>query len=247
MSGQQEIRAEQGNGAAGNGQEQGTQTGRDERGRFSKGNPGGPGNPFTRQVAENRKAMLEAMSQRLQNVVNKLLEKAEDGDLGAIKLVLAYGVGRPDKAENPDRMDVEEVKLFREEACGPEEVGIPLKTMPAALNCQILRTAVPAMAEALAQQTVEGLAEMDRRDAERAQEREEELKEIEKEEAEEEAMTDEEWAEKQRARVAALPTIEEIMSWSRAGKGQEISGMGGIDPTGTPDRKRNETGKPSAQ
>ncbi len=62
MSGQQEIRGEQVNATAGNEQEQGTQTGRDERGRFSKGAPGGPGNPFTRQVAENRKAMMEAMN-----------------------------------------------------------------------------------------------------------------------------------------------------------------------------------------
>ena len=35
---------------------------RDKRGRFTEGNEGGPGNPFARQVAELRKAALEAVS-----------------------------------------------------------------------------------------------------------------------------------------------------------------------------------------
>jgi hypothetical protein len=196
-------------------------------------------------VAENRKAMLEVMtSERLQKVVNTLLDKAEGGDLGAIKLVLAYGVGRPEQVADPDRVDVEEVKLFREEACGAEEVGVPLKSMPAALTCQILRTAVPEMAESLAKKTVEGIAEMERQQAERAQEMEEEKKLIEEEERAEEAMTDEEWAERERARIAALPTIEEIMSWSRPFKVVIPPGTPVIDATGTPVTKGKKTERP---
>ena len=37
--------------------------GRDVHGRFTKANPGGPGNPFARKVAALRKALLDSVSE----------------------------------------------------------------------------------------------------------------------------------------------------------------------------------------
>ena len=36
-------------------------TGRDASGRFTRGNKGGPGNPFARQVGQLRKALLQCL------------------------------------------------------------------------------------------------------------------------------------------------------------------------------------------
>src|SRR5208337_4774254 len=65
--------------------------GRDERGKFAKGNFGGPGNPFARQTAAFRKAIHAAVTEAdLEEVAKKLLEKAKEGDVAAMKLLLSY-------------------------------------------------------------------------------------------------------------------------------------------------------------
>jgi hypothetical protein len=47
--------------------------GRDPTGRFTKGNPGGPGNPLARSVALMRQTMLEAVSDEdLREIVRAL-------------------------------------------------------------------------------------------------------------------------------------------------------------------------------
>ena len=69
---------------------------RDARGRFAAGNPGGYGNPFARQVAALRQAMLEGVTgEDLAAVFQAVLAKARAGDLAAARLVLAYAVGKP--------------------------------------------------------------------------------------------------------------------------------------------------------
>src|SRR5437773_3339300 len=80
--------------------------GRDVHGRFRKGNPGGPGNPFARKVAALRQALLDSVSEQdLKDVVEVLKLKARQGDTAAIKLLLQYCVGKPESARDPDRMD----------------------------------------------------------------------------------------------------------------------------------------------
>src|SRR5262245_34093278 len=50
---------------------------RDRRGRFVPRNPGGPGNPFARQVAALRQAVLDAVTAAdIQTVIRKLIELA---------------------------------------------------------------------------------------------------------------------------------------------------------------------------
>jgi len=92
-------------------------SGRDRRGRFTAGNTEGAGNPFARQVAALRRLLLEAVTpEKLQEIVNALVAKAEAGDVPAAKLVLSYTLGRPAAAPDPDRDELHEWQIFKEQA-----------------------------------------------------------------------------------------------------------------------------------
>ena len=53
---------------------------RDENGHFRKGNRGGPGNPFARQIARLRKALLDAVSEAdLVEVIEMLKAQGQGG------------------------------------------------------------------------------------------------------------------------------------------------------------------------
>lgn len=78
--------------------------GRGAGGRFAKGNPGGPGNPFARRVARLRSLLLDAVSDDdLQAIAAKLVERAKAGDLAAAREVLTRTIGKPIDAIDPDR------------------------------------------------------------------------------------------------------------------------------------------------
>ena len=65
-------------------------------GQFAAGNPGGPGNPFGKRVAQLRKLLLECVSdQDLKLCVEALVREATEGDIAAIRLVLQYTIGKP--------------------------------------------------------------------------------------------------------------------------------------------------------
>ena len=92
MSQPETVARHEGNGTL----EKPAQEGRDSKGRFCKGNPGGPGNPFARQVAQLRQVFVDRVDEdKLEALVDMLLEKALAGDVAATKLVLAYTLGRP--------------------------------------------------------------------------------------------------------------------------------------------------------
>src|SRR5262249_33652169 len=95
---------------------------RDSYGRFAKGNRAGVGNPFARQVAGFRAAILQATTHEdIKAITKKLIEMAKEGNLAAAKLLLAYTCGKADEASDPDRLDLEEWKLFREARPIPQE------------------------------------------------------------------------------------------------------------------------------
>ena len=68
-----------------NGSGQATPTnGRDDFGRYTPGNPGGPGNPFARLVAELRKAAIEAVPrEKLRAIFVKMSDLAVEGNVHA--------------------------------------------------------------------------------------------------------------------------------------------------------------------
>ena len=94
-----------------------TAEGHEPNGRFARGNPGGTGNPFARQVAALRQALLDAVSpEDLAAIAQALAEKAKRGDVAAAKVLLGYLVGKPTPPPDPDRLDMEEVGRLRERA-----------------------------------------------------------------------------------------------------------------------------------
>lgn len=90
--------------------------GRDTRGRFAKGNPGGPGNPLAKRVGELRAELLRTITPAtIRAVVAKLIAKAKTGDAFAAREVLNRAVGLPLQADILERLHelettVEELK-----------------------------------------------------------------------------------------------------------------------------------------
>jgi hypothetical protein len=73
-------------------------SGRDERGRFAKGNPGGPGGAH-RRPSELRRAAEEAISpDHVAAMVRKATKMGLEGNLGAMRLVFDRTVGRATEA-----------------------------------------------------------------------------------------------------------------------------------------------------
>jgi hypothetical protein len=87
--------------------------GRDQGGRFAKGNKGGPGNPFFRASAERRRAFLSAITpEEIGQVARKMLAQALAGDAASAKLLLLYSIGKPLPAGDPDHAELDELRLM---------------------------------------------------------------------------------------------------------------------------------------
>ncbi len=124
---------------------------RDSRGRFVAGNKGGPGNPFARRTAALRQAMLDAVTpEDVQAIVRQMIQKAREGDVAAARLVLAYAVGKPDRAVDPDTLDVHEFQLWQQNAVASQDLAGVVGRMQAGLANEIVRLAVPEVQEATA-------------------------------------------------------------------------------------------------
>jgi hypothetical protein len=81
-------------------------SGRAANGRFAKGNPGGPGNPFARQVATFRQEFMAAVTgEDIAVIVRTLIDKAKAGDVAAARLVLQYTLGKPAATVDPGNQE----------------------------------------------------------------------------------------------------------------------------------------------
>jgi hypothetical protein len=70
--------------------------GRDASGRFAKGNPGGPGNPYPRRVAAFRQALLNCVTEEdIVAIAKAVIEEAKSGNIPAAKLIFHYVLGKP--------------------------------------------------------------------------------------------------------------------------------------------------------
>jgi hypothetical protein len=84
---------------------------RDDRGRFSRGNPGGPGNPHTKRATELHAAVAETLTPtRLQMIIASMLKAVIDRqDVAAARLLLDRALGRPrPELAKPMSMDLPE-------------------------------------------------------------------------------------------------------------------------------------------
>jgi hypothetical protein len=89
----------------------GSNGGRDKQGRFAKGNKCAQGNPHAKQVAQLRSALLSAVKPAdIRVIVKKLIKRAKEGDIVAIKEIFDRSIGKPvemdflEKLENLERI-----------------------------------------------------------------------------------------------------------------------------------------------
>ncbi len=115
-----------------------------------------PGNPFARRVAALRQALVEAISPAdLAAIARVMRDKALTGDVAAAKFLATYTVGKPTPAPDPDRLDAEEWKIFKETAPIAKEMPqVALAPDPKEPLRQV-RIARPLLAYALGQQIQE--------------------------------------------------------------------------------------------
>lgn len=126
--------------------------GRDEQGRFAKGNLGGPGNPFARQVAALRQALLDAVTpEDIHEIAQSLVAKARKGDLPAARLVLAYAIGKPGPAPDPDALDLHEWSIFQRSGIDATEVDKLRHQMPVGVANPLHRVLQPIREQEVAQ------------------------------------------------------------------------------------------------
>jgi hypothetical protein len=121
-------------------------SGRGPNGRFTKGNAGGPGNPFARQVAAMRLEFLKAVtSEDIAEIARAMVAKAKEGDVAAAKVVLQYTLGRPAGAVDPDRLDEGEWQQWQREVVHTSEADAVFEACAAETICKIARIFVPLM------------------------------------------------------------------------------------------------------
>jgi hypothetical protein len=142
---------------------------RDAKGRFGKGNKGGPGNPFARKVAQLRAALVNFVTEDdMKHLCFVLKMRAEGGDMQAMKLLFQYVLGKPTETVDPDRLDVDEWQKMKEKSRSPEEATKVLGGLPAQTVCEVTKVAWPcAVEQVFNQPMLAGLREMDERDARR--------------------------------------------------------------------------------
>src|SRR6266498_3475597 len=152
---------------------------RDGKGRFTIGNKGGPGNPFAREVAGLRQALLKRINaEAIDRIAVKLISLAEDGNLQAIRMVFDYAIGKPKPAPEPDRMDVDEWDVYKQTAPMKSEAAAMSKAGSPHFHINTVRTMRPII-DSLVQLEINGLVQeamkpKEERDAAEAAKRSEE-------------------------------------------------------------------------
>jgi hypothetical protein len=119
--------------------------GRDAKGRFTTGNPGGPGNPFARHVAQLRSALAQCVSEEdIRYIAKGLLSNSRIGHLPSIRILFMYVLGKPSGTVNPDTLDIDEWRqLVQPLAQIAAELPQALLTVPAATATDMVRSAQP--------------------------------------------------------------------------------------------------------
>ena len=81
-------------------------SGRDGKGRFTKGNTEGRGNPFAHKVNKLRAALLEEVTEKnIRAILKNVVKQAEQGDLAAVKILLDRIFGPPIPADIIQRLE----------------------------------------------------------------------------------------------------------------------------------------------
>jgi len=130
-----------------------TNTQSENKGRFAPGNPGGPGNPFARQVAALRQALLNSVTaDDIQAVARALIQRASEGNVQAAKLLLSYAIGKPQPAPEPDHMDVDEWNVYRETVPMKQESAAVVGSGVPEAHLKVARMMRPLVAQMMGQE-----------------------------------------------------------------------------------------------
>ena len=114
---------------------------RDAGGKFARGNRGGPGNPFAREVNHLRRVAVSEMTDLdMRGLVRAMIELGKKGDRVAARLAFQYTLGKPAEATDPDREDIEEWKLFEETKDWTEQAPALASQPNGSLPLTIVRT-----------------------------------------------------------------------------------------------------------
>src|SRR5262245_40912139 len=126
-------------------------------GRFITGNPGGPGNPFARRVAHIKRRLLERLTDdKLDALIDKLIDLGIEGDVAAAKVVLQYALGKPVEQPHPDRLDADEVEAFRANATTNRAQEM-VQATPARPFLAVARELLPSQGAKVFKQLQEGI------------------------------------------------------------------------------------------
>jgi hypothetical protein len=81
----------------------------DASGRFVRGNRGGPGNPLGGRIGEMRQIIVDALTNdAVRKLADAMIERAQDGNVAAARLLLQYALGRPAAAADLERFDCDD-------------------------------------------------------------------------------------------------------------------------------------------
>ena len=128
-------------------------SGRDGNGRFAKGNRGGPGNPFGRQMAALRQLLQAKVSDEvLERIADQLIKQAEAGDVASARLLFSYVIGKPTPAVDPDTLDVQEWKVMKQTGVQMEDWHQLVQRPPTGLVCEVMRHTLPCLEAQFAEQ-----------------------------------------------------------------------------------------------
>jgi hypothetical protein len=118
--------------------------GRGPDGRFAPGNPGGPGNPFAREVAALRRAALaHGTPERITDVMQTLYEKACGGNMTAARLYLSYTAGKSTQPPDPDRLTLDEWDIYRKMPVLKEDFKAAFNGFLVESVCELMRFCLP--------------------------------------------------------------------------------------------------------
>ncbi len=90
------------------------ENGRDDRGRFTTGNPGGPGNPHAAKVMNLRSALFRAVTEQdVRDVLAALIAEAKAGNVAAQREFFNRVLGQAEAVDVLERLDELEALLER--------------------------------------------------------------------------------------------------------------------------------------
>jgi len=93
----------------------------------------------------------------LQAIIVRLMLAAQQGDVAAARLALAYTLGKPAPTVDPDALDLHEWELWQQMPVPPQLLAVLLGPLQVPLACTLARTILPLLHDAVAKELAQQL------------------------------------------------------------------------------------------